>query len=96
MTTALPPTETAAASSSDQITLTETDRSRLYTCIHTGHTTARVRTRAQILLKLGEGWRTSATRGVRPSSGSSPPAKRASIARDSTQWSQLTGTEEYS
>ena len=41
---------------SNQITLSQTDRSRLYTCIHTGRTSARVRTRAQILLKLGEGW----------------------------------------
>jgi hypothetical protein len=56
MTTALPQSETASASSSDQITLSETDRSRLYTCLHTGHTSARVRTRAQVLLKLGEGW----------------------------------------
>jgi Winged helix-turn helix len=56
MTTALPPSETASTSSSDQVTLSETDRSRLSTCIHTGHTSARVRTRAQVLLKLGEGW----------------------------------------
>ena len=56
MTTALPPSDTASASSSDQIELSETDRSRLYTLIHTGHTSARVRTRAQVLLKLGEGW----------------------------------------
>lgn len=56
MTTALPPPETALARSSDQITLSETDRARLYTCVHTGHTSARVRTRAQVLLKLGEGW----------------------------------------
>ena len=52
MTTALPPSDTASASSSDQIELSETDRSRLYTLIHTGHTSAR----AQVLLKLGEGW----------------------------------------
>ena len=56
MTTTLPPSDTASASSSDQIELSETDRSRLYTLIHTGHTSARVRTRAQVLLKLGEGW----------------------------------------
>src|SRR5215467_4963884 len=55
MTTALPPSE-ASMSPSEQIELSETDRSRLYTCIHTGRTTARVRTRAQVLLKLGEGW----------------------------------------
>jgi hypothetical protein len=40
----------------DTVTLSEMDRSRLYTCIHTGRTTARGRTRAQALLKLGEGW----------------------------------------
>lgn len=38
------------------ITLTDLDRSRLQTCIHRGHTSARTRTRAQVLLKLGEGW----------------------------------------
>jgi transposase len=42
--------------SSDQIALSETDRSRLYMCIHTGQQSARARTRAQVLLKLGEGW----------------------------------------
>ncbi len=56
MSTALPPLETASVSPSDQIELSETDRSRLYTCIHTRRTTARVRTRAQVLLKLEEGW----------------------------------------
>src|SRR5690348_898028 len=56
MTTALPLAEAASVSPSDQIELSETDRSRLYMCIHTGRTTARVRTRAQVLLKLGEGW----------------------------------------
>jgi transposase len=56
MTTALPLSEAALVSPGDQIELSETDRSRLYTCIHTGRTTARVRTRAQVLLKLGEGW----------------------------------------
>jgi transposase len=40
----------------DIVTLSETDRSRLYTCIHMGRTSARIRTRAQVLLKLGEGW----------------------------------------
>jgi hypothetical protein len=44
------------AGSSDQITLSETDRSHLYTFIHTGQQSARARTRAQVLLKLGEGW----------------------------------------
>jgi len=56
MTIALPSSKMAAANSSDQITLSETDCSRLSTCIHTGHTSARVRTRAQVLLKLGAGW----------------------------------------
>jgi transposase len=58
MTTTLLPSEseTASLSSSDQIALSETDRSRLYTCIHTGRTSARIRTRAQVLLKLGDGW----------------------------------------
>jgi hypothetical protein len=54
MASASLPFESAVAS--NQITLAETDRSRLYTCIHTGRTSARVRTRAQVLLKLGEGW----------------------------------------
>jgi transposase len=56
MTTTLPPTEPAPTSAHDRITLSETDRSRLHTCIHTGRTTARIRTRAQVLLKLREGW----------------------------------------
>ena len=57
MTTASPQSDTASVSASgDQMTLSETDRSRLYICIHTGHTSARIRTRAQVLLKLGEGW----------------------------------------
>jgi len=42
--------------SSDQIVLSETDRSRLQTFIHTGQESARARTRAQVLLELGEGW----------------------------------------
>src|SRR5260221_1443495 len=41
--------------SPDQITLSETDRSRLQTFVHTGQASARARTRAQVLLKLGEG-----------------------------------------
>jgi len=36
--------------------LSETDRSRLQTFIQSGHASARVRTRAQVLLMLGEGW----------------------------------------
>jgi len=42
--------------SSDQIVLSEIDRSRLQTFVHLGHESARARTRAQILLKLGKGW----------------------------------------
>src|SRR5690242_17630043 len=42
--------------SSDRIVLSETDRSRLQTFVHAGHESARARTRAQVLLKLGEGW----------------------------------------
>jgi hypothetical protein len=38
-----------SAFSSDQITLSETDRSRLYTCIHTGRTSARVHTPAALV-----------------------------------------------
>lgn len=41
---------------SDVIALSETDRSRLQTFVHRGQETARRRTRAQVLLKLGEGW----------------------------------------
>jgi transposase len=32
------------------------DRARLQTVVHRGHTSARTRTRAQVLLKLGDGW----------------------------------------
>jgi len=56
MRTALPMSKAASTSPSDQIDLSEIDRARLYTCIHIGRTTARVRTRAQVLLKLGEVW----------------------------------------
>ena len=41
---------------SDVITLSEIDRSRLQTFVHRGQESARRRTRAQVLLKLGEGW----------------------------------------
>lgn len=50
MMTAVLPSQTASVNPSDQIKLSATDRSRLHTCIHTG------RTRAQVLLKLAEGW----------------------------------------
>jgi transposase len=46
----------AVSPTSDQIVLSETDRSRLQTFVHLGHESARARTRAQVLLKLGEGW----------------------------------------
>ena len=42
--------------SSDQLVLSGTDRSRLQTFVHSGHESARARTRAQVLLKLGDGW----------------------------------------
>jgi hypothetical protein len=41
---------------SDEIALSETDRSRLHMFIHSGQQSARARTRAQVLLKLGGGW----------------------------------------
>lgn len=41
---------------SDDITLSEIDRSRLQTFVYCGQESARRRTRAQVLLKLGEGW----------------------------------------
>src|SRR5215471_15150461 len=40
----------------DRIVLSETDRSRLQTFVHSGQQSARARTRAQVLLKLGEAW----------------------------------------
>src|SRR5215469_11584371 len=56
-TTAAGPTgETSPVGSGDQIALSATDRSRLYTFIHSGQQSARARTRAQVLLKLGQGW----------------------------------------
>ncbi|MGH2502223.1 MAG: helix-turn-helix domain-containing protein [Ktedonobacterales bacterium] len=36
--------------------LSDDDRERLYVCVHRGHTSARTRARAQVLLKLGAGW----------------------------------------
>lgn len=44
------------------VPLTETDRARLHTVVHRGHTSARTRTRAQVLLKLGDGWSDLAVR----------------------------------
>jgi hypothetical protein len=39
-----------------QIALAEIDRSRLQTFVHSGQQSARARTRAPVLLNLGEGW----------------------------------------
>lgn len=55
-TAAVPASETGPLGSSDLLALSETDRSRLYMFIHAGQQSARARTRAQVLLKLGEGW----------------------------------------
>ena len=49
-------TSPAAPSSSDPLPLSEADRSRLQTFVHSGYASARARTRAQVALKLGEGW----------------------------------------
>ena len=38
------------------LSLSDDDRDRLYVCVHRGHTSARTRTRAQVLLKRGAGW----------------------------------------
>jgi hypothetical protein len=46
----------ASPTPSATVTLSDLDRSRLHTVIHRGHIAARTRTRAQVLLKLGEGW----------------------------------------
>lgn len=43
-------------STTSTIPLSETDRACLHTVVHRGHTSARTRTRAQVLLKLGDGW----------------------------------------
>jgi transposase len=55
-TTAVPAGETSAVGCTDQLALSEADRSRLYMFLHSGQPSARARTRAQVLLKLGEGW----------------------------------------
>jgi hypothetical protein len=47
---------TSSVQASDQIVPSELDRSRLQTFVHSGHESARARIRAQVLLKLGEGW----------------------------------------
>ena len=56
LTAATPSSETAPVGFSDEIGLSTTDRARLYTFVHSGQASARARTRAQVLLKLGEGW----------------------------------------
>ncbi|HEV2459670.1 MAG TPA: helix-turn-helix domain-containing protein [Ktedonobacterales bacterium] len=48
--------ESTSVLSSDQIVLSDLDRSRLQTFVHMGHESGRARTRAQVALKLGEGW----------------------------------------
>ncbi len=53
---AAPASETSPVGSSDQLALSETDRSRLYMFIHTGQQSVQARTRGQVLLKLREGW----------------------------------------
>jgi hypothetical protein len=52
---AVPASETSPIGSSDQIVLSETDRSRLYMFVHTGQQSARARTRAQVLRRRGCG-----------------------------------------
>jgi transposase len=53
MTAAMPAGDIRPVGSSDPLPLSETDRSRLQTFVHAS---ARARTRAQVALKLGEGW----------------------------------------
>jgi hypothetical protein len=60
MTTAKSTSPAPSEPSPTHITLSETDRSRLQTFIHSGHASARARTRAQVALKLGAGWSLSA------------------------------------
>ncbi|HEX9036843.1 MAG TPA: helix-turn-helix domain-containing protein [Ktedonobacterales bacterium] len=48
--------QTVTVLAADTVTLSETDRSRLHTFVHLGLESARARTRAQVLLKLGDGW----------------------------------------
>lgn len=55
MTTATPASPAASEPSPTHITLSETDRSRLQTFVHSGHASARARTCAQVALKLGAG-----------------------------------------
>jgi hypothetical protein len=73
---------TASTSSCDQVTLSETDRSRLYTCIHTGHRSARVRTHAQVVLKLGKGWSLAQRSRHRPLSRTNGRRARVAFLKD--------------
>jgi transposase len=50
------PAAPTTLSPTSTIALSETDRARLQTVVHRGHTSARTRSRAQVLLKLGDGW----------------------------------------
>ena len=52
--TSVPSDELAPVQSSDEIGRSRTGRSRLYMFLHSGKQSARAR--AQVLLKLGEGW----------------------------------------
>lgn len=58
VTTAAP----TGSSTTPTMPLSELDRARLYTVVHRGHSSARTRTRAQVLLKLGDGWSDAAVR----------------------------------
>ena len=53
--TSVPSGELTSLQSSDEIALSETDRSRVSMFLHAGQHRARARTRAQVLRKLGEG-----------------------------------------
>jgi transposase len=44
------------SSTTPAMALSDADRACLHTVVHRGHISARTRTRAQVLLKLGEGW----------------------------------------
>lgn len=51
-----PATAPTTSSTTAPVALSELDRARLHTVVHRGHIGARTRTRAQVLLKLGDGW----------------------------------------
>lgn len=50
------PASATASATTPSVSLSELDRTRLHTVVHRGHTSARTCTRAQVLLKLGDGW----------------------------------------